>query len=95
MMQREIAGVDRDFPHSLSLDGRTRLKLSGVREVQSFDECSVALSTTAGDLIVHGQNLHIDRLSLETGEVGIEGRIDRMLYTEESARGGFWSRLFR
>ncbi|MBE6915803.1 MAG: sporulation protein YabP [Ruminococcaceae bacterium] len=94
-MQREITVNDGNVPHSLSLDGRARLKLSGVREVQSFDENSVVLTTTAGGLIIYGLNLHIDRLSLETGDVGIEGRIDRMLYTEERESTGFWSRLFR
>lgn len=94
-MQREIAVNDGNLPHSLSLDGRARLKLSGVRGVQSFDEHSVVLNTTAGGLIVHGLDLHIERLSLETGEVGIEGRIDRLLYTEENESSGFWSRLFR
>lgn len=94
-MQREIALGDATLPHSLSLDDRVKLKLSGVREVQSFDENSVVLTTTAGGLIVYGTNLHIDRLSLETGDVGIAGRIDRLFYTEERESTGFWSRLFR
>ena len=95
MMQREMAVGDANFPHSLSLDGRARLNLSGVRDVQSFDENSIVLSTTAGGLIIHGSDLHIERLSVETGEVSIEGRIDRMLYTEGQESTGFWSRLFR
>lgn len=82
-------------PHSLSLDGRAQLKLSGVRDVERFDEAAVVLVTVAGGLVVYGADLHIDRLSLETGELGINGRIDRLIYTDECEPTGFWSRLFR
>ena len=94
-MQREMAVGDVNFPHSLSLDGRARLNLSGVRDVQNFDEHAIVLSTTAGGLIIHGSDLHIGRLSVETGEVDVEGKIDRMLYTDGQETSGFWSRLFR
>lgn len=95
MMQREHTVQTETLPHSLSLDGRSRLKLSGVRDVESFDEHSILLDTGVGGLMIHGSELQIDRLSLETGELGVEGRIDRLIYADEHASGSFWSRLFR
>ena len=92
MMQHDSVTPEQ---HSLSLDERKRLRISGVCDVESFDEHSVVLVTSAGVLMISGDGLHIDRLSLETGELGVEGRVDRLLYADESASGSFWSRLFR
>lgn len=95
MMQQGNIPKEELMPHSLSLEGRARLKLSGVKDVERFDENAVVLVTSAGGLVVYGSGLHIGRLSLETGELGIDGRVDRLIYTDESEVSGFWSRLFR
>ena len=56
----------------------------------------MAASTSLGELSIRGRALQITRLSLETGELTLEGQIDSLQYTESSARsGGFFSRLFR
>jgi uncharacterized protein with beta-barrel porin domain len=53
------------------------------------------MSTSAGMLVVTGENLHIGKLSLDGGELHVDGRIDAVTYEEETAsRGGFFSRLF-
>ena len=53
------------------------------------------MSTAAGTLVVTGEDLHIDKLSLDGGELHVDGRIDSVSYEEESpGRGGFLSRLF-
>jgi len=81
--------------HSIVLGGRGTLSVTGVTDVERFDEETIVLATTAGVLMICGAGLHINRLSLETGELGVEGRVDRLIYAEERASAGFWSRLFR
>ena len=81
--------------HRLELEGRERLTVSGVEDVERFDETGIVMSTPAGTLVVTGEDLHIDKLSLDGGELHVDGRIDAVSYEEESGgRGGFFSRLF-
>ena len=81
--------------HRLTLEGRERLTVSGVEDVERFDESSIVMSTTAGALVIAGQNLHIGKLSLDGGELHVDGQIDSLSYEEQSyGRGGLLSRLF-
>lgn len=82
-------------PHELRLDNRARLSVSGVREVESFDETVVALSTVRGLLIVRGENLQLRALSIDGGEVSVCGLIHDLSYEEVQKTGGFFKRLFR
>lgn len=53
------------------------------------------MSTSAGTLVVTGEDLHIGKLSLDGGELHVEGRVDSVTYEDDGAgRGGFFSRLF-
>lgn len=83
-----------ELPHKLTLDARSRLSMSGVTEVESFDENTILLTTTRGPMTVHGQHLHLQQLSLSGGEVLIEGKVDAVLYEDEAPAGGFFARLF-
>ena len=81
--------------HRLELVGRGRLAVSGVEDVERFDETGIIMSTAAGTLVITGEDLHIDKLSLDGGELHVDGRIDSVSYEEESpGRGGFLGRLF-
>ena len=83
------------LPHTLSLTDRGRLTVSGVADVESFDENTVVLDTAGGLLIVRGSSLHVDKLSIEGGELSLSGRVDSLNYEEGRAeRGGLLSRLF-
>ena len=81
--------------HRLELVGRERLTVSGVEDVERFDESGIVMSTSAGVLVVTGEDLHIGKLSLDGGELHVDGRIDSVAY-EEGGReqGGFLRRLF-
>ena len=81
--------------HRITLDQRRRLTISGVEEVESFDESSVVMRTNQGALLIHGSSLHIEKLSLDGGEVLVQGEVDALTYEEELSQGGFFSRLFR
>ena len=81
--------------HRLELVGRERLVVSGVEDVDRFDESGIVMSTSAGTLVVTGEDLHIGKLSLEGGELHVDWRIDAVSYEEDTAsRGGFFSRFF-
>lgn len=81
--------------HRLELVGREQLTISGVEDVERFDETSIVMSTSAGILVITGEELHIGKLSLDGGELHVDGRVDSISY-EEGGReqGGFLRRLF-
>lgn len=82
--------------HDLTLQNRRKLTVSGVEDVESFDENTVVLQTSGGLLILRGSSLHIDRLSIEGGELAVTGKLDSLVYEDgNSGREGFFSRLFR
>lgn len=81
--------------HRLELVGRERLTVSGVEDVERFDETGIVMSTSAGMLVIAGEDLHIGKLSLDGGELYVDGRIDSVAYEDDGpGRGGFFSRLF-
>ena len=81
--------------HRLELDGRERLTISGVEDVERFDETGIVMTTSAGVLTVTGEGLHIGQLSLEGGELHVDGRVDSISYEEDDGgRGGLLRRLF-
>ena len=86
---------NREMPHTVILEGREKLSISGVVDVQSFDEDQVLLETVRGMLVVRGQGLHVERLQLEVGELIVEGEVGCLEYDDSvQPRGGFFSRLF-
>lgn len=80
--------------HSLILDNRKKLNLTGVTDVMGFDEQTVSLSTDCGTLIVKGENLHINKLNLDSKDVCIDGTINSLQYLTESTKT-LRSKLFR
>ncbi len=84
------------MPHNVVLEGRKNLTVSGVSDVDSFDEETVIVFTDLGELTIRGNNLHINRLSVEVGELTVEGEISALIYSDEAPKsGGFFSRVFR
>lgn len=84
------------MPHNLVLEDRRLLTLSGVSDVDSFDEETVVVFTDLGELTIRGADLHINRLSVEVGELTVEGKISALIYSQEAApKGGFFSKVFR
>lgn len=83
------------LPHKLTLNQRKTLTMSGVTEVVSFDDETVVLKTCMGILTVHGQNLQLKTLTLEGGQIAVDGTIAAMIYEEPRAERGWLGRLFR
>ena len=81
--------------HRLELTGREHLTVTGVEDVERFDETEIVMSTSAGMLVVAGEELHIGKLALDGGELHVDGRIDSVTYEEDTGgQSGFFRRLF-
>lgn len=84
------------IPHNLILEDRARLSVSGINDVDSYDESTIVAFTNMGTLTITGTDLHIDQLSIETGDLLVQGEILSLSYTnQESKRTSFLSRLFK
>ena len=81
--------------HHIILEEREQLVVSGVEEVERFDENTILLTTAQGALEIQGEGLHIEKLSLDGGDLRVEGRVNALLYEVDggSRGGGFLSRL--
>lgn len=73
--------------HKVLLVNRKNGTFSGVVDVLSFDVAEILLETELGMLLIKGHDLHVNRLSLEKGEVDVEGKIDSLLYSEVKTAG--------
>ena len=83
-------------PHHVVLEERKHLTVSGVEDVERFDENTIVLSTTQGAMTISGENLHIEKLSLDGGDLKVEGEIESLVYEDDHGdRGGFFARLMR
>ena len=85
--------------HKLMLTNRRTCTISGVMEVISFDIHEILLETEQGKLRIAGDDLHVNRLMLDKGEVDVDGRIDSFAYSDTVAKGeqteSLLSNLFR
>lgn len=80
-------------PHRLTLDQREKLIVTGVTEVVSFDEDAVVLHTEQGMLTVQGQQLQLKTLSVDGGQLAVEGTVSALSYEEPRQKGGWLHRL--
>ena len=87
-------GDEIRMPHKLTLTEREALTLSGATEVVSFDENAVVVKTGLGQLTIHGEGLQLKNLSLEGGQVAVDGHIAALIY-EEPKPAGTLRRLFK
>jgi len=83
------------LPHKLTLNERKSLTMTGVTEVISFDESTVMLRTVMGSLEIQGNGLQLKTLSIDGGQVAVDGHICALYYEEPKPEGGFFRRLLR
>ena len=92
---------ERQIPkaHKLVVNNRKTSMVTGVLDVLAFDLNEVLLETEQGMIIVKGKDLHVNRLSLEKGEVDLAGHVDSIAYSDvqQSAKKGdnFFMKLFK
>ena len=87
---RELGKLEH-LPHKLQLSERNKLTMTGVTEVVSFEENAVVLPTVLGRLLVQGRDLKLKTLSLDGGQVAVDGEVSALIYEEPRLPG--WRRL--
>ena len=90
----KMGETQMQLPHRLTLNERRQLSMTGVTEVLRFDETAVVLRTALGLLTVQGQDLKLKTLSLEGGQVAVDGQMFALVY-EEPREDNLWQRLWR
>lgn len=76
-------------PHRLTLDSRSRLSITGVLEVESFDDTEILLTSTRGPMSIRGQGLHLQQLSIDGGQVLVDGSVDAISYEDDIRAAAF------
>ncbi|MCD7903034.1 MAG: sporulation protein [Oscillospiraceae bacterium] len=80
--------------HGISMEERKRLSISRVEDVERFDEREIIVHTTEGTLVIGGEDLSISRLSVDSGDVAVQGLISDLHYEDAAPERGLWSKLF-
>ena len=93
-MSYEESPKTRAKEHRIEMIGRASLAVTGVEDVESFDEAEIVMNTSQGNLIVRGSGLHIGKINLDVGEIKVEGVINDLSYEEISSSGSFFAKLF-
>ena len=95
---RKSMNVNANIVQNLVLENRGKLSVSGVNDVLSFDDQVVMVDTELGLLTVKGENIRINKLSLDTAEVIIEGEISGLTYSQnkqDKSSGTLLSKIFK
>ena len=95
--RKNISGLN-NIIQNLILENRNKLSISGVKDVLSFDDQVVIMETELGLLTIKGDDLKINKLSIDTQEVIVEGEINNMGYSDHSKEeqdGGLFSKIFK
>ena len=77
------------------MEDRKVIKVTGVSDVDSFDEQTVIAFTDMGELTIHGDGIHISKLNVDTGELSLEGNFHALSYSDSKKQGGFFAKLFK
>ncbi len=92
-------GKDRKVKeHNITMRNRKQLDITGVKQVESFDNEEFLLETELGFLAIRGQNLHMKNLDVDQGIVAIEGKIYDLVYLDQQQNDktkGFFGKLFK
>lgn len=87
------------LPHNIVLENKQKMSVTGVEDVDTFDEGKIVLYIKDDTLIIEGDDLHIQKLDVTSGELVIEGEIYGITYTgsDKSSRGskGFFKKLMK
>lgn len=82
------------LPQNIILESRKKLSVSGVCDIDSFNDLQIYAITNLGALIIKGTNLHINKLSVEKGELEVVGNIDSLTYSQIKQKGSVLKKIF-
>ncbi|MDR2558464.1 MAG: sporulation protein YabP [Oscillospiraceae bacterium] len=96
-MQEKEKEKQKPKPHNYILENRSKLILSGVHEVGSFNETEAVAYTAQGELRIKGKELQVVAVNVESGDMEITGKIYSSVYTDNTERipNNFITRLFK
>lgn len=77
------------------MENREKLSVSGIVKVENFDENAILLITEMGELTIKGDNLHISKMDVDTGDLSVTGNIYGLIYNETVKSGSIFKRLLR
>ena len=82
---------------NLYVENREKLRLTGVTDVDNFDDYNISVKTQKGDLSIGGENLKISKLDVENGELHVEGLLHSLFYTDNAVQknSGVFGKLFK
>lgn len=89
---------ERKRTNNIILENRKKLSLSGISEIESFDDEKITLMTDNGGLLIKGSGLKIDNLDVESGDVMVNGTISAIVYSGEvvsKRENSFFAKLFK
>lgn len=88
-------GRQENIPQNIILENRRALRVSGVKDIDSFSETKVVLETALGELVIRGEELHIIALETETGDFSLSGKVNSLAYSSFPTNAGALRRIFR
>lgn len=98
-IKTQVQKAAKDRPHIVSIDSRQKTVLTGINNVDSFNDVEIILDTVMGLLTIKGSSLHMSKLNLDTGDLIIDGQVDSFVYSEKqdmkTKGAGFLNKLFK
>ena len=80
--------------HGIIIENRSKIGITGVTDVISFDDQTIILDTVMGELTIKGENIKVNSFAVETGNLSVEGTVVAVAYTGSASKKGLMSRLF-
>lgn len=87
--------VTTAIPQNIILENRKNLRVSGVKDIDSFSESKIVLSTVMGELVIKGDDLHVNSLDAQSGDFSMSGCVNSLSYNRHSVLDGPVKKLFR
>jgi len=81
--------------HDIVIENRKRLSATGIQNVDSYEDDCIVAQSECGEIVIKGHELKISRLSVETGDMTVDGSIDSVSYNAPKVSGSFFSRVFK
>lgn len=81
--------------HNIIMENREKISMSGIKKVDNFDEQSIILLTELGELTIKGENLHISKMDVDTGDLKVTGNIYGLIYNEPQKSTSVFKRLLK
>lgn len=95
-MIQDKADIAPRAPHNITIEGRHLLCATGILAIVAYDEYSATLDTSLGTLVIGGGDIHVSELSVQTGEVKVQGNIEYVQYQDKKDKStSFFKKLIR